>query len=51
MAVNIKTIDDTRIYVNDKLVTKANDVWSSKQELTTAETQAFEKHIKPRGLE
>jgi hypothetical protein len=47
MAVTIKTIDDTRIYVNDKLVQKVNDEWLCKQELTTAETKAFESHIKP----
>lgn len=45
--VDIKTIDDTRIYVNDKLVQKVNNEWISKAEFTQSETEAFQKHIKP----
>lgn len=46
MSVTIKTISDDAVEVNCKLVYKDSDgKWIAKQELTTAETQAFQQHI------
>jgi hypothetical protein len=47
MPTTIKTISDTTLFVNNKEVIKDIDGdWISKEELTTAETQALRLHLK-----
>jgi len=45
MSVEVKSIDDSHIEVNGKMLYKDGENWITSQELTAQETNAFQKHV------
>jgi len=45
MSIEVKSIDDSHIEVNGKMLYKEGETWITSDELTVQETNAFHKHM------